>query len=856
MDLARFEEAWSAFASRWAAAAPAERTALVGDVLKEGLQPGGDHDSPAPTESDRRACEMDIVKASGLFDAIGYRMHLARVGGKLTGRLPLEHFCDRGWTYLNNPTADFDLWWYWSEYLDPTSEGINPFLHFLILGRHHGLLPTQPTEPVRHEAPPLAADTRRACLFAGFDRDGIVDEYVIDYVRELSRHADVYYLADGFVSTDELAKLDGLATAAWAEAHGGDDFGSYALLASHYVGWERLEGYDEVLFANDSCYLVRPLDGVFARMTGVRTDWWGLQAAKLDFDRAHGATDPIPLERGKVYRTGAEPWGPHCRLHVGSYFLAVRRRVLTDPGFRRRLTAVAAQSQRTKSVLKYEIGLSDHLIRRGFDFRTWSDQLHPYHPLYTNEYFTLLDHGFPLLKRDLLGENPCATPDLLTWKSRIRASVPDAPVDMFERNLVRAADADKLELSFSFVREPDGSIRSDVPLTFPEFRRLEARTPTYDHWWAFPVCAYEHTFAGNERAVFEEVKDDPSIRKVILTRSRRVYAEGENVVVVPLLSRSGQELLARCGQIFVKHGPRINAHWPVPPTTHNFINLWHGTPLKRFGSAAVSISESLERAMQRNNGGSRVVIASSRMDRLAMAAAFAPLGFPDVWTTGLPRNDFVMRPDDELPADLRDTITQLRGEMAGRRLVLFLPTFKDGQADSYYHFDEEEVTRLAAWAERHNAVIGVREHMADTARTYSRLLAPLHPIDLSSRRYPDLEVLYREADALVSDYSSCLVDFMITGRPVISFAYDLDRYSDQERGLFYSLEQVLPGPVCRTFDQLEQALDGVFAPIDEAAREEYDWRRRIFHEHVDDGASWRVVQRVKELYLGEFAARS
>ena len=87
--------------------------------------------------------------------------------------------------------------------------------------------------------------------------------------------------------------------------------------------------------------------------------------------------------------------------------------------------------------------------------------------------------------------------------------------------------------------------------------------------------------------------------------------------------------------------------------------------------------------------------------------------------------------------------------------------------------------------DRHNAVLGVREHMADRARTYWHQLAPLGSIDLSNRRFPDLEVLYRVADGLVSDYSSCLVDFLLTGRPVASFAYDLDRYSEQERGLFY-----------------------------------------------------------------------
>ncbi len=90
---------------------------------------------------------------------------------------------------------------------------------------------------------------------------------------------------------------------------------------------------------------------------------------------------------------------------------------------------------------------------------------------------------------------------------------------------------------------------------------------------------------------------------------------------------------------------------------------------------------------------------------------------------------------------------------------------------------------------------------------------------------------------------------MISGKPVLSFAYDLDRYSDQERGLYYDLEKVLPGPVCKDFDELENALTKVFLSPTSEEQEDYAWRRQIFHDHVDDQAAWRVVQKVKSLYL-------
>ena len=38
--------------------------------------------------------------------------------------------------------------------------------------------------------------------------------------------------------------------------------------------------------------------------------------------------------------------------------------------------------------------------------------------------------------------------------------------------------------------------------------------------------------------------------------------------------------------------------------------------------------------------------------RLAVTAASYPLTVHQIWNTGLPRNDFILRAEDELPADL------------------------------------------------------------------------------------------------------------------------------------------------------------------------------------------------------------
>ena len=849
MSLDEFENAWWRLVHDWAAAGEigaAEADALIDRALADGLSPTTTPPAPPDTET-LLACEIAMISRSGAVDAEAYRWGFAEI--KAAADDPVRHFCESGWKTAFNPSHDFDVWWYWVEHLDPTADRVNPLLHYLLVGRQAGFAPRPPDgAPKAPTHYPKGHRVRRICLFAGFDPDGVIDDYVVDYVTELSRHADVYYLADSTMGPQELNKLEAVTCGAWSIRHGLYDFGSWSMLARDLVGWDVLEDYDEVVFVNDSAYLLRPLDDVFGKMDAVDCDWWGLHPTKRSFARDAGDKRPISFKEALAKWSSAIEVNPVDQLHLSSYFLTFRRPVIADPGFRRRIDTICRQETKPRVILKYELGLSRYLLTQGFRAAAVIDDLYPYLPIYTTDYWLLLRRGFPLLKRNLLSDNPRQMPDLADWKRRVTAAVPTAAVDTFERNLVRVTGDDQRYLSFSIRSRPDGTVDYQKALTAERFRVADRWAPKFDHWWAFPVCAFDHNLGGNERAVFEEVRDDPSIKKIVLTRSRRVEVSGENVVVVPLMSPDGQHHLLRAKQIFVKHGPNVNAHWPVSPITHNFINLWHGIPLKRFGSASVVTTPELERSFRRNNAGCRAVVTSSHIDSLAMTSAFWPMSYPDMWNTGLPRNDYITCPVERLPKDLLAQEQELRTEVGERRLVMFLPTFKDGQADGYYQFSAAELEQLGDWMRRHNAVLGVREHMADKARTYWHQLAPLGSIDLSNRRFPDLEVLYRAADGLVSVYSSCLVDFLLTGKPVASFAYDLERYSTEERGLFYDLERVIPGPLCRTFAGLAEALDRFFDEPDAESREEYIWRRSIFFDHVDDQAARRVTQRVRSLY--------
>ena len=172
-----------------------------------------------------------------------------------------------------------------------------------------------------------------------------------------------------------------------------------------------------------------------------------------------------------------------------------------------------------------------------------------------------------------------------------------------------------------------------------------------------------------------------------------------------------------------------------------------------------------------------------------------------------------------------------------------MPTFRNAQSEGYYRFSPEEITWLDTWLHTNNCVLGVREHMADSARLYSAQFTGLPILDLSDREFAHVEVLYRVSTALVTDYSSAFIDYLLTDKPAISFAYDYESYL-MERGGFYDLDLIVPGPICKSFTDLQAALERVLIdPFDSG----YELKKRLFFDRVDDRSSARLVDRIREL---------
>ena len=270
-----------------------------------------------------------------------------------------------------------------------------------------------------------------------------------------------------------------------------------------------------------------------------------------------------------------------------------------------------------------------------------------------------------------------------------------------------------------------------------------------------------------------------------------------------------------------------------------FLQTWHGTALKRIGYDNWYVHAHPE-------GFERDVEEYRRWDYLVSPNAFtsevmltAFRGFQgEILETGYPRNDILNSPEREA---VRARVRAELGIEDGRRVVLYAPTWRDnlyheqGPGSFELALDVDEVARRLG--DDHVLLLRLHFLVAEAAaRRHGDMVR-----DVSD--HEDIRELYLAADALITDYSSCMFDFAITGKPLVFYTYDLAHYRDEMRGFYFDFESAAPGPLCGDMDELLSALEDERGVSRQFADRYASFRERFCS--LDDGhAAARVVDRV------------
>jgi rhamnosyltransferase len=429
---------------------------------------------------------------------------------------------------------------------------------------------------------------RRICLFSFYDEQGIVDDYVIFFLRELGRFVEnIIFYSNGPLSQSAEIALRGIVSEVILRPNEGFDVLAYK------EGLERIEFdreglYDEVLMVNHTCYgPVYPFSELFTEMEGRTCDFWGVTA--------HMEMTPNPFTG-----TGKLPY------HLNSNFIVVRRNMLQSKSFRQYWDDIKGNATYESAVLGHEAVFTEHFTKLGYVVDSYLDcrKYGTHYPAMLDIDETLIDRN-PLLKRRAFFHDPRFLEHYagdLPRALHILEQTSDYDRSLIWRNVVRSAELRTLNTNAALTSVlPDVRLKPGAPV--PDRDRIAVCAHVYYTEMLEEIlsladtipCAYDFiatTETEAKKAVIEQtVTGRKNVGKVIVRvveqnrgrdmsslfiTCRDLFLEDRYDLVCRLHTKKSPQVAAGRANVFKRHlfENLLNS----PGFTTNVLDMFHDNP--------------------------------------------------------------------------------------------------------------------------------------------------------------------------------------------------------------------------------------------------------------------------------------
>lgn len=225
-----------------------------------------------------------------------------------------------------------------------------------------------------------------------------------------------------------------------------------------------------------------------------------------------------------------------------------------------------------------------------------------------------------------------------------------------------------------------------------------------------------------------------------------------------------------------------------------YIQTWHGSlGIKKAERAAENLSEQYIRIAKQDSQMTDFYISNSLFEDEAFSKNFWYNG--EILKLGHARNDIFFISNKERDKIL-NKIYSLYSINPNNKLILYVPTFRD--KDNKYNIDLNKIISELNNDNNSNHTVLTRLHPNIAKKSKNTFKYSKNIIDVTN--YADIQELLLVTDILITDYSSCIFDYMLSEKPAFIFAPDLDDYNT-ERGFLYPLNST-PFLISKTTDEL------------------------------------------------------
>ena len=248
------------------------------------------------------------------------------------------------------------------------------------------------------------------------------------------------------------------------------------------------------------------------------------------------------------------------------------------------------------------------------------------------------------------------------------------------------------------------------------------------------------------------------------------------------------------------------------------LQTWHGGgAYKRVGGHRIDVNQREQRhAVEKMNKITLFLSSSRAFTDFVIRGAYQYKG--EVLECGLPRNDDLLKADAAVSAKVRQALEIPQNA----KVLLYAPTFRNSHSLDLYDVDFSRLQQALEARFGGEWVILLRMHYYLSDKAMSSAL----PFLRNATDYPDMQDLLLSADALLTDYSSCMWDFSLMHKPCFLYARDIAEYRGERD--FYTPIESWPFPLASNNEELEQ----VIAQFDESR-----YREAVLRHHRDLGST-------------------
>ncbi len=236
-----------------------------------------------------------------------------------------------------------------------------------------------------------------------------------------------------------------------------------------------------------------------------------------------------------------------------------------------------------------------------------------------------------------------------------------------------------------------------------------------------------------------------------------------------------------------------------------FIQTWHGSlGIKKLDADVEAFTNEFKQEWV-----NRAKFDSSMWDYLLTNSEFENEIFKralwfnnNIIQFGHPRNDIFFK--DNLQIEKK--VHNYYNIDINKKILLYVPSFRDNGDAECYNIDYDKVLDALEKKFGSNWVCISRLH--PRAKKFDQDLIPKdNERIIDGTFYPDIQELLVSSDAAITDYSSCIFDFMLSRKPGFIFATDIEKFNN-DRGFYYPLEDT-PFPVSSDNEKLIENIKNV-----------------------------------------------